>query len=475
VSPSLPAANSLINRRFLLQAGGLDLLRLGLLGSGFVGSGLPRQYVSAAHTPAAGFGQAKACIFLFMWGGPSQLDTLDPKPHAPAEVRGEFKTIATRTPGLHLSEHFKGLANLTDRVAIVRSLYHNDPAHLSSAHATLTGHLAPVVRSDRDPPSDRDTPHFGSLIARQRPSGKDAVPPFVTMPWLAHHPAAPGGNAPGQHGGWLGAQYDPLLVQGDPNQADWKAPALELRNGVPVARLLDRRKLLHDLNAARRYQDALQEHLAQGTLAADFTRKQADAFGLLGSAQVREAFNLAAEPEATRDRYGRHIHGQCVLLARRLVERGVSVASVNWHNDGQNFWDTHGANFSRLKNQLIPPADQALSALLEDLDQRGMLEQTIVAWVGEFGRRPQISAGNAGREHWPFCYSGLLAGGGIQGGAVHGRSDAIAAYPVADAVSPHDFTATLLHALGVPHDLALPDRDKRPHRIYAGTPLPLFG
>ena len=208
--------------------------------------------------------------------------------------------------------------------------------------------------------------------------------------------------------------------------------------------------------------------------ASDAAGLKQKAFGLLASTKARTAFDLSQEPSAVRDRYGRNIHGQCVLLARRLVEHGVPLVSVNWHNDGHNFWDTHGRNFSRLKRELIPPADQALSALLEDLHARGMLDDTIVAWVGEFGRRPQIDAGNAGdggRAHWPFCYSGLLAGGGIPGGTVYGKSDKHAAYPAESPVSPQDFAATLLYALGIPEETTVNDSVGRPVRVYGGTPI----
>jgi uncharacterized protein (DUF1501 family) len=201
------------------------------------------------------------------------------------------------------------------------------------------------------------------------------------------------------------------------------------------------------------------------------TSHQARAAGVLGSPEVRRAFDLSAEPTVTREAYGRHIHGQCALLARRLIEHGVNLVCVNWHNDNRAFWDTHGNNFNRLKSDLIPPADKALAALLTDLSARGLLEDTIVAWVGEFGRRPEITAANSGREHWPFCYSGLLAGGGIAGGAVYGSSDRHAAYPATNPVSPHDYAATLLHALGVPENSILHDAAQRPHYVYAGKPI----
>ncbi len=443
------------SRRALLQAGGC-----GMLGGGL--ASLSPSVVNAA-TKTPGFGTAKRCIFLFMWGGPSQLDTLDMKPEAPAEVRGEFNPIATSTPGVQICEHFKRLAKLTDKTAIIRSLSHSDPAHLSSGHATVTGHWAPVLNSDKDPPSDRDTPHLGAMMARLQATS-NAMPSSVIMPWKAYHPAAPGGVAPGQHGGWLGTKYDPLLLAGDPNAADWQAPSLQLLDGMSPSRLADRREMLRLL-------DLRKQTLDQSVAASQWNDYQEGVASLLTSPRVTKAFDLSQEADATRDRYGRNIHGQCVLLARRLVEQGVPVVNVNWHNDGKSFWDTHGNNFNRLKDDLIPPADQALSALVEDLEERGMLDDTIVAWVGEFGRKPQVTKANAGREHWPRCYSGLLAGGGIRGGMTFGTSDKHAAYPASDPVSPLDYAATIFHAMGVDTSQALQDREGRPHKICSGRAL----
>lgn len=446
-------------RRTLLGAGSLGLL----------GLGLPSLWTNSAQGSQAGtpgLGRAKRCIFLFMWGGPSQLDTFDMKPEAPAEVRGSFQSMATPVPGLQICEHFEHLAPLMDRVAVVRSLTHDDPAHLSSAHTILTGHLPPVNKSDAEPPSERDTPHIGSLISKLR-GPQNGLPPAVTMPWLAYHPAAPGGVAPGQHGGWLGRAYDPLLVGGDPSQPDWNVPALSLLEGLSSVRLLDRQRLLADIDAQR-------QALDRTAAGAGLSMQQAQAFGLLASPNVRTAFDLQAEPDEVRDRFGRNIHGQCVLLARRLIECGVQLVSINWHNDGRNFWDTHGNNFNRLKDDLIPPADRALAALLTDLEDRGLLEETLVVWVGEFGRRPQINGD--GREHHPFCYSGLLAGGGIRGGGVYGRSDATAYYPAENPVTPQDFNATVMHALGIPKDAILSDRTDRPVRLRHGRAIAeLFG
>jgi hypothetical protein len=446
--------SSRLNRRQVLQVGGLSALGLG------VGDLEMRLAQAAASGPPLRSKPAKACIFLFMWGGPSQLETFDMKPDAPAEVRGDFKPISTKVPGIQICEHFTGLAQHTDKLAIIRSLSHDDPAHLSSGHATLTGQLAPVVKSDADPPSDKDSPHLGSLISKMRPSSS-GLPSFVAMPWKALHPAAPGGVAPGQHGGWLGSAYDGMLLEGDLNDPAWQPRGLSLPADLNLAQLESRVALLNTLDTQR---SALQQSLA----AASFGSHQSRAMEMLSSADVRSAFDLSQESDATRERYGRTIHGQCVLMARRLVEHGVSLVSVNWHNDGKNFWDTHGDNFNRLKNDLIPPADRALTALLSDLDERGMLEETIVAWVGEFGRRPQITANNAGREHWPFCYSGLLAGGGIRPGIVYGASDEQAAYPESDPVSPQDYATTILHAMGLPTDTAFLDRENRPHRITSG-------
>ncbi|TWT34670.1 DUF1501 domain-containing protein [Blastopirellula retiformator] len=443
------------SRRQMLQAGALSALGLGL--------GDFHSQLAAAAANGGPAPKAKACIFLFMWGGPSQLETFDLKPDAPAEVRGDFKPISTKVPGTQICEHFSRIAQWTDKLAIIRSLTHNDPAHLSSGHATLTGQLAPVVKSDADPPSSKDSPHLGSLISKFRP-GDAGLPSFVAMPWKALHPAAPGGEAPGQHGGWLGSAYDGMLLTGDLNDPKWRPQGLGLPADLGLDRLESRVALLKKLDAQR-------ADLHQSLAGAAFNNHQSRAIEMVGSAKVRSAFDLTQETDATRERYGRNIHGQSVLMARRLVEHGVPLVSVNWHNDGKNFWDTHGDNFNRMKNDLMPPADMALAALLQDLEDRGMLDETIVAWVGEFGRKPRISQNNAGREHWPFCYSGLLAGGGIQGGAVYGESDKHAAYPVSDPVTPQDFATTILHAMGVDTSATLLDRENRPHHVCSGRVL----
>ncbi len=437
-----------VSRRTLLHAGMLA-------GGALAGRSLPAGEILSGGT-------AKQVVLLFMWGGPSQIDTFDPKPHAPSEVRGPFATIPTNVPGIQISEHFQQLAARTDKLCLIRSMTHDDPAHLSSAHTLLTGKLPPVNYSDAEPPSDRDSPHLGSVMNALRPAS-GAMPTSVVMPWQVLHPAAPGGRAPGQHGGWLGRQHDPFYVLGDPNQPDWRVPALTLIDGQSPDRLSARRELLSTL-------ESQQQRLATASPARRVTHEQSQAFGLLTSAVVRGAFDLQQETAATRDRYGRHIHGQCVLLARRLIDHGVPFVAVNWHNDGQNFWDTHGDNFNRLKNDLIPPSDRAFAALLDDLSTSGKLDETLIVWAGEFGRAPKIN-GSTGRDHHPRCYTSVLAGGGVCGGQVYGKSDAFAGLPADNPVSPHDLAATIYHAIGVPEGTTLADSTQRPHRLYAGRPL----
>jgi hypothetical protein len=412
------------------------------------------------------FGRAKSCILIFLWGGPSQLDTWDPKPDAPEEIRGPFRPIATSVPGTVISEHFPLLAQQVHRLAIVRSMSHDDPAHLSTAHRLLTGHLAPTPYSDAAGPSPRDWPHLGAIVSKLRPT-PGAVPTAVNMPWTVMHPAAPGGRAPGQDAGWLGKAFEPFHLDGDPSAANFRVEGLGLPAGISAGRLAERRLLLERL--AGPVDGSLSSPVPWGTY-------QQRALDGLVSAEARGAFELEREDPRLRDRYGRNIHGQCLLLARRLVEAGVGLVTVNWHNDGQNFWDTHGDNFNQLKNRLMPPADHGFAALLDDHDSRGLLEETLVVWVGEFGRTPRINQANSGREHWPRCYSAVMAGAGVRGGCVYGASDRWAAYPASDPVSPDDLGATVLHALGVRPDTFIRDALDRPLRINDGAPLiPLFG
>ncbi len=261
---------------------------------------------AAGGQQAARSAKARACIVIFQWGGPSQLDTWDPKPDAPIEIRGSFQSIATTMPGVRISEHFPMLAARTNRLAIIRSMTHDDPAHLSSAHRVLTGHLAPTPFSDAAGPSPNDSPHLGALVGRLLPgAGQGAMPASVTMPWTVAHPAAPGGRAPGQNAGWLGKAYDPFRVEGDPNQPGFRVEGLTLPAGVDPSRFDDRRQLL------------MAQSTSSGSALPAWDTFQARALDALASARARAAFDIEKEPPQLRDRYGRHIHGQCLLLARR--------------------------------------------------------------------------------------------------------------------------------------------------------------
>ncbi len=452
-----------LNRRELVYAGGL----------GSLGLSLPALLAGQARGEAmtargqAGFGQAKSCILLFMWGGPAHQDTWDLKPGAPAEIRGEFKPISTRVPGVQICEHFPQLAQRTDQLAIIRSMTHNNVDHTVSTHFLLTGQ-PPLPGKTRE----TDWPHIGSVLARLGRGG-DPLPPFVSM-----RPKVPGDvprfveESRGQFAGWLGHNFDPLTIDANPNDADYRVGDFDLQPGVSAFRLERRRALLEALASVQAAGpsasfDVMQRHYARS-------------FDLLNSAVGRGAFQLAAEPPALRERYGLNPHGQSVLQARRLIERGVPLVTVFWPNDGIKnvsvYWDTHSRNFVDLKQRLMPPADQAFSALLDDLDTRGLLDETLVIWTGEFGRTPRIGqrnsdagAGADGRDHWPGCFTTVLAGGGVRGGVVYGASDRYAAYPSANPVAPLDLAATVYHCLGVPPDLALPDNQNRPQQICPGT------
>jgi len=432
----------------MLRVGALAPLGLGLSG------------VLQARAGAAPKGRAKSVILLFMWGGPSHIDTWDPKPDAPVEVRGAFGSIATTVPGLRIGEHFPRLATRAHQYAVVRSMTHTDPAHLSPVHHLMTGRVAKKPNSDADGASRTDAPCLGAVVQKLLPSA-DAIPPAVTLPWAVSHPAAPGGTAPGQNGGWLGAGFDPFLVTGNPNAPAFGVAGLRAPGDVPTDRLKGRAVLSRLLDRTGGPSDG-------------FTDLQGKALDLLLAPAVSTAFDLTREPVAVRDKYGRHAHGQSCLLARRLIEAGTRLVTVNWPDDGHAFWDTHGNNFPSLKTRLMPPADVAFAALLDDLTARGLLDETLVVWVGEFGRTPRVEGD--GRQHWPKCYSAVLAGGGVRGGAVYGTSDKIGAQPATNPVSPPDLTATIYHALGIDPETEINDPTGRPWKLADGTPLrQLFG
>jgi hypothetical protein len=405
--------------------------------------------------------KADACILIFLDGGPSHLDMWDMKPGAPAEIRGEFRPIASSLPGVPVSEHLPRFSRQVHLGSLIRSAHHSvNNAHAAAVYTSLTGHdRGDATVAVGAGPSDY--PAIGSVVGLRRPPTSEIVP-FVSMPYITAEGAG-GPPQPGFFGGWLGRTFDPLFVLRDPNAPEFGMPELSPPPGVGLDRLAGRRQLAASIGASTGWEAA--RHLL------DLDRFQSRAFDLLTSGVAREAFRIEREDPRTRDRYGRNIYGQSVLLARRLIEAGVRVASISWAPDANATWDTHGQNFAKLRETLLPQLDSALSSLLDDLQGRGMLERTLVVVMGEFGRSPRVNAA-AGRDHWNFCYSLFLAGGGIRPGHVHGASDRIGAYPQADPVTPADVVATIYRCLGIPADLELRDQLGRPLTVVPnGTPI----
>jgi hypothetical protein len=431
-----------LSRREMLQIGGASLL----------GLGLPRLLQASERRTA----KADSCIIIFLNGGPSHLDTWDMKPDAPKEVRGEFKPIATSVPGVQFSEHLPKLAQQMHRCTLVRSVHHSvNNSHAAAVYTGLTGHDRGEIGGGARP---TDHPAIGSVMGLCRPPSKPVVP-FVSMPYVTQEGAG-GPPQPGFFGGLLGRTRDPLFVLRNPDAADFAMPELGLGTDVSAERLAGRRHLLERLRGG-----------AGDGPAQEMSGFQGKAFDLLVSAATQQAFRLDREPLAVRDRYGRNVYGQSVLLARRLIEAGTRVACISWAPDANATWDTHGNNFGNLKTRLLPQFDAAASSLLTDLAERGLLERTIVAMMGEFGRSPKIN-GNAGRDHWNFCYSLLLAGGGFKGGFVYGASDKIGARPGRNPVTPGDIIATIYTCLGVDPHLELTDRLGRPFALIPwGEPI----
>jgi hypothetical protein len=412
------------------------------------------------------FGRAKRCVLLFLTGGPPQLDTWDPKPDAPEQIRGALKPIATNIPGIQISELLPRLARQADKYCIVRSVTHGDTTHTSAGYTMLTGAYHPKANapSAKDlRPSPDDHPHVGSVLAKFRPS-PGGVPVFAALPEVIKDA---GVNVfPGQDGGFLGSRFGPIAIQGDSATNSFLMPNIALPPDVTAERLADRRTLAARLDQALTLAD---KHLAFSDH--DAFREQAVA--LIRAPAVRQAFDLGREPGRLRDAYGKHLFGQGCLLARRLMEAGVALVTVYWHYEGPDdspVWDTHENNFQHLKQRLAPPADQALATLLEDLSARGLLADTLVVCMGEFGRSPRVNS-KGGRDHWASVQSVVLAGAGIPGGSVYGASDRIAAYPGDSPVTPPELTATILHLLGVRTDLEVQDRLGRPLRVCEGKPI----
>jgi hypothetical protein len=446
-----------LTRRECLRVGGL-----GLFGLSMPALVQARQNpATAPPNPERSRGKAKSCIVLFLLGGPPQHETWDPKPDAPAEIRGDLNPIATSLPGLRVGELLPRTARLAHKLCILRGVTTGDHAHSSSGYAMVTGiSHAPRGVENAKPGAPNDWPCLGAVVKHLRGGGQ--LPAAVTLP----ERLANDGNLtwPGQDAGWLGRAADPWLLACDPSAVDFHIPELALPRDVSGLRLDLRRSLLAQVNERL-------DSLNRAGAVSRYSLQTGQVYDLLSSSRARQAFDLSREPAAVRDRYGRYKFGQSALLARRLVEAGVSLVQVTWTrvpgalNNGH--WDTHSRNSDALKATLMPMLDRTYSALLEDLDQRGLLEETLVLCLGEFGRTPRIN-GAAGRDHWGSVFSLAMAGAGVRGGMVHGASDRIGAYPKDGRVPPHDFTATVFHCLGYSPDTEIVDSLGRPHPISRG-------
>ena len=446
-----------------------EALRIG--GIGFAGLTLPgllaheAASANAVETRGKSFGAAKSVIVFCTNGGTAQMESFDPKPDAPAEVRGPYKAIATSVPGVTYNEFLPRLAKLQHKTAVLRAIHHNQSVHPNAVYLSLCGETLPrVVNPDSAMMSRDDKPNFGSVISKLLPVKPD-LPGFVMMP-EAMGPNGP--EWPGQFSGFLGSAYDPYRVNSFPGTPGYSPGALASDPTTNAARISSRRALLNRLGHTSRILD---EVSATKALDPHYVK----AFDVISSPRAQRAFDIESEPAEVRKRYGEHYFGQCCLLARRLVEAGVRIVQINWLRSniggiGGLGFDTHSNHFTSIRDELYPPTDQAFSVLLEDLEHRGLLDETLVIFYNEFGRTPKVNP-KAGRDHWPQCYSILLAGGGIKGGAVYGASDKIGAYPTADPVTPQDVIATIYHVLGIDIETVLYDDLHRPHKLVKGEPI----
>lgn len=443
-----------IHRRAMLRVGG----------AGMLGLTMPK-LLRGAERAASIKPRAKSVIFLFQWGGPSQLDTFDMKPDAPETVRSPYRPISSSAPGIQVCELLPEMAKRMHHCSLIRTMTHTMKNHASAGYYALSGH---------QPPSDdqrlRDSldlyPAYGSVVDHLAPND-NGMPTSVAYP----HVIRDGSIVPAQHASFLGKRHDPLLFLEDPNDKDFQLPELSLPRGMSIDRLHRRRELQKLVDQQTRLMEYSEE--ARG-----FDEYYQRALSMLTSDAVRSAFDLSAEPESIRDRYGRTTYGQSCLLARRLVESGVKFVTVYFSNSiggrriGSGGWDTHGFDDTRMYKIVdkyhLPITDQTLPTLLDDLEQRGLLEETLVVWMGEFGRTPEINK-NLSRDHWPQCYTTLLAGGGVKGGYVHGESDERAKFPARDPVKPEDLAATIFELLGIHPATEIYDRDNRPLVIGGDT------
>jgi uncharacterized protein (DUF1501 family) len=441
-------------RRRILQVGGLT-------GLGLLLPDLLRAQAQIGTPPKGTFGRAKSVIVIYLHGGHAQQETWDPKPDGPYPERGEFGAITTSLPGTHISELLPRSARLMHKLALIRSLSHANANHVQASLSALTGHAHPPSEESRGdfPPSPNDFPPFGAVLDRLRPTGK--LPTWVQAGPLMRR--ANGTVLHGQSPGFLGSKHSPLVIDQDLSPIDVRIDSVTPDLELSLDRLSGRRELLQQVDKQRGL-------LEQAGQTRNLDAHQQRALNLLTSPSVGKAFQLATEPAANRDRYGRTQFGQCCLLARRLAEAGVPIINVHYCRTPTGSWDTHSRHFNQMKDSLCPTFDRAFSSLVADLDERGLLRQTLVLATAEFGRTPKVNS-NAGRDHWPWVYSVALAGGGTAEGVVYGSSDRSAAYPVSHPHDPRDLAATVYHLLGVPADTILHDQTNRPHSLVIGQTI----
>jgi hypothetical protein len=457
-SACTPHLRSQLTRRRLLQVGGMGLF----------GLSLPKLLAAEAKGGKHPIARAKSVIFLFQWGGPSHLETFDMKPNAPEGIRGLHQPMASNADGIQVNSLLPRTAKVMDKVCLIRSMHHTMKNHNSAGYYALAGH-APATDDQRLKDSIDLFPAYGSVVDRLAPGKDPELPTFAAFPYSV----SDGSITPGQHGSFLGKIHDPLLVLRDPSEPGFGLPELSLPANLTYDRLASRRELQKVVDAQSRLLDY--SAAAQG-IDAYYDK----ALAMLHSTKLREAFSLDREPAAVRDAYGRTPYGQSCLLARRLVESGVKFVQVYFAESigGQSTtdggWDTHGFNNTRMfpiiEKRHLPITDQTLPTLLNDMETRGLLKDTLVVWVGEFGRTPRINA-NISRDHWPQCYTALLAGAGVKKGFVYGASDKHGEYPADKPVKPDDLAATIYHLLGIDPHTEVRDTLKRPVPISYGKAI----
>lgn len=457
-----PYPSSGLRRREWLRVGGLGALGLSLASL----TGRSARAAQGAAATNASFGRAKSCILLFLSGGPPQHDTFDPKPDAPLEVRGTFRSISTKVPGLNFCETLPYTAGVADQLTVIRSMTTDIHAHSTSGAFMLTGY-EPPSKVENVPAGPQDWPSIAAAVGALKPSQRSPLS-SVVLPEFIHN----NGNItwPGQNGGFMGAAWHPMLMKCNPNEQPMHIEGMSLVEGVTSVRLSERFNLLQQL-------DAHFQAGARNDAVAGLERMDQKAFDVLHSDASRRAFELERESSALRDNYGRHKFGQSVLLARRLVEAGTRLVQVNWPRDAGDetvnnpMWDTHANNAARVRDVLAPQFDRTFATLIADLQSRGLLDETLVVVMAEFGRSPKINV-NGGRDHWGSCFSVVLAGAGVGGGQIIGASDRLGAFPAARPVRPPDLAATIFHLLGLDPTSEFVDPTNRPRRLTdSGLPL----